>query len=38
LFLEGNLEHAIDFMEENDRIFGMKVVENAGDSANLKCK
>ena len=36
LFLEGNLEHAIDFMEENDRIFGMKVVENAGDSANLK--
>jgi len=36
LFLEGNLEHAIDFMEENDRIFGMKVVENAGDSSNLK--
>jgi DNA-directed RNA polymerase subunit beta' len=36
LFLEGNLVHAIDFIEENDRIFGMKVVENAGDSTNLK--
>jgi len=36
LFLEGNLEHAVDFMEENDRIFGMKVVENAGESSNLK--
>ena len=36
LFLEGNLVHAVDFMEENDRIFGMKVVENAGESGNLK--
>jgi DNA-directed RNA polymerase subunit beta' len=36
LFLEGNLVHAVDFMEENDRIFGMKVVENAGESSNLK--
>ena len=36
LFLEGNLVHAIDFIEENDRIFGMKVVENAGESTNLK--
>jgi DNA-directed RNA polymerase subunit beta' len=36
LFLEGNLIHAVDFMEENDRIFGMKVVENAGESSNLK--
>jgi DNA-directed RNA polymerase subunit beta' len=36
LFLEGNLEHAVDFMEENDRIFGMKVVANAGESSNLK--
>jgi DNA-directed RNA polymerase subunit beta' len=36
LFLEGNLVHAIDFIEENDRIFGMKVVENAGDSTNFE--
>ena len=26
LFLEGNLVHAVDFIEENDNIFGMKVV------------
>ncbi|WP_267739554.1 DNA-directed RNA polymerase subunit beta' [Myroides injenensis] len=36
LFLEDQLVHAIDFIEENDRLFGMKVVENAGESDNLK--
>ncbi|MFV0303902.1 MAG: DNA-directed RNA polymerase subunit beta' [Moheibacter sp.] len=35
-FLEDSLEHKADFLEENDRIFGMKVVEEAGDSDNLK--
>ena len=35
-FLEGNLEHKTDFIEENDRIFGMKVVIDAGDSTDLK--
>ncbi|MEZ4875037.1 MAG: DNA-directed RNA polymerase subunit beta' [Flavobacteriaceae bacterium] len=36
LFLEDQLVHKDDFIEENDKIFGMKVVENAGDSTNLK--
>ncbi|WP_282629810.1 DNA-directed RNA polymerase subunit beta' [Empedobacter sedimenti] len=35
-FLEDSLEHKDDFMEENDRLFGMKVVEDAGDSTDLK--
>ena len=35
-FLESSLEHRIDFLEENDRIFGMKVVEDAGDSEKFK--
>ncbi|NND88422.1 MAG: DNA-directed RNA polymerase subunit beta' [Flavobacteriaceae bacterium] len=35
-FLENQLVHKDDFIEENDKIFGMKVVENAGDSENLK--
>ncbi|MCT8338430.1 DNA-directed RNA polymerase subunit beta' [Flavobacteriaceae bacterium TK19130] len=35
-FLENQLAHKDDFIEENDKIFGMKVVENAGDSENLK--
>jgi len=35
-FLEDQLVHKSDFIEENDEIFGMKVVENAGDSTNLK--
>ena len=34
--LEDSLEHKDDFLAENDRIFGMKVVEEAGDSDNLK--
>ena len=36
LFLENQLAHKDDFTEENDKIFGMKVVEKAGDSTNLK--
>jgi len=36
LFLENQLVHKYDFIEENDKIFGMKVVENKGDSENLK--
>ncbi|MCF6308561.1 MAG: DNA-directed RNA polymerase subunit beta', partial [Flavobacteriaceae bacterium] len=36
LFLENQLAHKFDFIEENDKIFGMKVVENAGDSEMLK--
>ncbi len=36
LFLEDQLVHKDDFIEENDKIFGMKVIDNAGDSANLK--
>ncbi|WP_177165875.1 DNA-directed RNA polymerase subunit beta' [Aequorivita viscosa] len=35
-FLEDQLAHKDDFIEENDKIFGMKVVTNSGDSANLK--
>ena len=35
-FLEGHLEHTIDFINENDRIFDKKVVEDAGDSETLK--
>ena len=35
-FLENQLAHKDDFIEENDKIFGMKVIENAGDSENLK--
>ena len=35
-FLEDQLVHKDDFIEENDKIFGMKVVENAGDSSTLK--
>lgn len=36
LFLENQLAHKSDFIRENDRLFGMKVVENAGDSTTLK--
>ena len=35
-FLEDQLAHKDDFIEDNDKIFGMKVVTNAGDSQNLK--
>jgi DNA-directed RNA polymerase subunit beta' len=36
LFLENQLIHKIDFIKENDAIYGMKVVEDAGESENLK--
>src|SRR5690606_10567114 len=36
IFLEQQLIHKDDFIEENDRIFGMKVIEDAGDSTVLK--
>ncbi|WP_372745955.1 DNA-directed RNA polymerase subunit beta' [Lutibacter sp.] len=36
LFLENQLVHKNDFIEENDEIYGMKVVESAGDSKVLK--
>jgi DNA-directed RNA polymerase subunit beta' len=36
IFLENQLVHKDDFVRENDEIFGMKVVEDAGDSENLK--
>jgi DNA-directed RNA polymerase subunit beta' len=35
-FLENQLVHKQDFIEENDNIFGKKVVEDAVDSVNLK--
>lgn len=35
-FLENSLVHKTDFLREDDRIFGMKVVEDAGDSENLE--
>ncbi|MEL4308155.1 DNA-directed RNA polymerase subunit beta' [Joostella sp. CR20] len=35
-FLEQQLVHKDDFIEENDRIFGMKVIEDAGDSDTLR--
>jgi DNA-directed RNA polymerase subunit beta' len=36
LFLEEQLVHTKDFIIENDKLFGMKVVEDAGDSQTLK--
>ncbi len=36
IFLEDQLVHKSDFIEQNDDIFGKKVVENAGESSNLK--
>ncbi|MEY4521121.1 MAG: hypothetical protein RIT10_306, partial [Bacteroidota bacterium] len=35
-FLEGQSVHKADIMEENDAIYGMKVVVDAGDSPALK--
>jgi DNA-directed RNA polymerase subunit beta' len=35
LFLEDQLSHTKDFIVENDKLYGMKVVEDSGDS-NLK--
>jgi DNA-directed RNA polymerase subunit beta' len=36
LFLEDQLIHTKDFIVQNDNLYGMKVVEDAGDSAVLK--
>jgi DNA-directed RNA polymerase subunit beta' len=36
IFLEDQLVHKSDFIEENDGIFGKKIVEDAGDSENFK--
>ncbi len=36
LFLENQLIHKNDFIVENDAIYGMKVVEDSGDSEKLK--
>ena len=36
IFLENQLVHKDDFIMENDEIFGKKVVEDAGESENLK--
>ncbi len=36
LFLENDLVHKNDFIEQNDKIYGMKVVEEVGDSENIK--
>ena len=36
LLLEDQLAHTRDFIVENDKLYGMKVVEDAGDSDTLK--
>ncbi len=36
IFLENQLVHKSDFITENDEIFGKKVVEDVGESENLK--
>ena len=36
LLLEGQLAHKYDFIEENDNLYGKKVVEEVGDSEKLK--
>jgi DNA-directed RNA polymerase subunit beta' len=36
LFLEDQLVHKSDFIEENDKIFGLKVIEDSGDSVSMK--
>ena len=36
LFLENQLIHKNDFILENDAIYGMKVIEDAGESENVK--
>ena len=35
-FLDGQIITKLEFTEENDRIFGMKVVEEIGDSQDFK--
>jgi DNA-directed RNA polymerase subunit beta' len=36
LFLEDQLIHTKDFIVENNKLYGMKMVDDAGDSENLK--
>ena len=36
LFLENQMAHKVDFIEENDRVYGLKVVIKAGDSIDFK--
>ncbi|TVZ25455.1 DNA-directed RNA polymerase subunit beta' [Gillisia sp. Hel_I_86] len=36
IFLENQLIHKSDFIEENDNLFGLKVIKNPGDSTKLK--
>ena len=36
IFLEDQLAHKSDFIQENDAIFGKKVIEDSGESENLK--
>ncbi|MDR1951736.1 MAG: DNA-directed RNA polymerase subunit beta' [Bacteroidales bacterium] len=36
IFLEGELVNKLDFAQENDRIFDMNLVQDAGDSEELK--
>ena len=36
IFLESQLIHTNDFIEINDSIYGMKIVESPGDSENIK--
>ncbi len=35
-FLEKQSVNRVEFMEENDYVFGKKIIEDAGDSVNLK--
>jgi DNA-directed RNA polymerase subunit beta' len=36
IFLENQLVHTEDFIAENDKLYGMKVVEDGGDSDSFK--
>ena len=36
IFLENQLVHKSDFIDENDEIFGKKVIEDAGESATFR--
>ena len=36
IFLEDQLVHKSDFIQENDDIYGKKVIEDSGDSENVK--
>ena len=36
IFLEGQLVYKIDFIKENDSLYGKKIVEEVGESENLK--